>query len=291
MEFILPGLALLVVAVLLGLGRWEPPVKVAASALTIVAAVAAGTVVVVVVATAAGFLLGPARQAEIVEWCRIVPLHHEVGLLEGLLAVAATAVMAVRIGAVLRQRRAAVRGTEGRRLSIVDTSEPMAYAAPGRPGCVVVSTGLLSSLEPRERQVVFAHERAHLRQGHHRHVLVGSIAVAVMPLLKPLVDRLRLATERCADEEAVTTLGGDRRLVATAIAKAALTKSTYNGVVPAFDGGQVVARVNALIGSPPSVWATRFGLAIVLAGTVSSVGAGSVQMHHLWALVDHVCRG
>lgn len=289
--FLLPGLGLLALSVALGIGRWDPPLKVTVRALTIVAAVAAGTVALVVVATAVGFVLGPARQADIVEWCRIVPLHHKVGPIEGLLAVTASLLMAVRVGLVVHRRRIAVRGTAGRRLSVLKTAEPMAYAAPGRPGCVVVSTGLLSALDPRERQVVFAHERAHLRQRHHRYLLIGAIALAIMPLLKPLVERLRLATERCADEEAAAILGGDRHLVATTIAKAALTKTAYGGVVPAFNGGPVVARVNALIGVPPSMWTTRVGLVAMVGGTLSSVGAGSIQLHHLWVLVDHVCHG
>lgn len=288
--FLLPGFALLAVAVFLGLGSRDLPARLTVQALTIVSAVAAGTVAVVVGATAVGFLLGPARQADLVEWCRLVPLHHQVGPIEGWGAVAATLAMAVRVGVVFRRRRVAVRGTQGRRMAIIETDEPMAYAAPGRPGCVVVSTGMLSALDPRERQVVFAHERAHLRQGHHRNLLVGALATAIMPLLHPLVGRLRLATERCADEEAATTLG-DRHLVATAIAKAAVSKGAYHGLVPAFNGGQVVARVNALIGAPPNRWATRIGIATVAAGTLSAMGAGSVQLHHLWVVFDHVCRG
>lgn len=290
-EFVLPILALLAVAVVLGHAPWELPPRLAVRALALVAAVAATTVALVVVATAAGFVLGPARRAEVVEWCRIVPLHHEVQLLEGLAALIVSAVMAVRSWRVLHRRRLAVAATVGRRLSILDTPEPVAYAAPGRPGCVVVSTGLLSALAPRERQVVFAHERAHLRQRHHRYLLVGSLAVAIVPILRPLVERLRLATERCADEEAASALGGDRQLVATAITKAALSTTAFNGVVPAFNGGPVVARVNALIGSPPGVWRAGTGLASLVAGTGAAVGAGFVQVHHLWVVVDHICNG
>lgn len=289
-EFLLPGIALIIVSVALGAGRRDVPAKPAMHALTVVAAVAAGTVVVVVMATSAGFLLGPAGQADIVEWCRIVALGHQVGWIEGWLALAATTAMIYRTGRVLHRRRIAVRGTEGRRMAIIETDEPMAYAAPGRPGCVVVSTGLLSALSPRERQVVFAHERAHLRQGHHRNLLVGALAVAIMPLLHPLVERLRLATERCADEEAAATLG-DRELVATAIAKVAVSKGAYHGLLPAFNSGQVLARVNALIGAPPNRWATVVGVATIATGTLSSMGAGSIQLHHLWVLFDHVCRG
>lgn len=292
MPFLLPLAALLAVAVVVGINRWQPPAGVAMRALALVAGVVGITVFALVTATAAGFVLGPARQAEIVRWCRIFPLHHQVGPVLGGIASIAFVVMVVRAGLVARRFRSATRTTSGQRVSIVPTGEPVAFAAPGRPGCVVVSTGLLAPLDPRERQVVFAHERAHLRQGHHRYLLVGLFACAVLPLLGPLVTRLRLATERCADEEAVAALGGDRHLVARAIAKAALATSTYHhGVVPTFNGGQVTARVNALIGTPPGAWATRSGLAVMLVGVVAAIGAGSVQFHHLWVLVDHICHG
>lgn len=292
MAFLLPLAALLTVAVIVGINRWQPPAAVAVRALALVAGVAGFTVFTLVTTTAAAFVLGPARQAQILEWCRIIPLHHQVGPLLGGSALVAFVAVTVRIGLVVRRFRSATQATSGQRVSILPTDEPVAYAAPGRPGCVVVSTGLLAPLDARERQVVFAHERAHLRQGHHRYLLVGLFAAAVVPFLGPLVARLRLATERCADEEAVATLGGDRHLVARAIAKAALATSTYHhGVVPAFNGGQIAARVNALIGTPPGVWATRSGLAIMVAGMLSAIGAGSVQIHHLWVLVDHVCHG
>ena len=54
----------------------------------------------------------------------------------------------------------------------------IAFAVPGDPGCVVVSRGLLDRLEPRERKVVFAHERAHLRLGHHRYLHASEVAAA-----------------------------------------------------------------------------------------------------------------
>lgn len=290
-EFLLPSLAVLAVAFGLGVGRWPLIPRANVWALTTTAVVAATTVASVLLATTAGFLLGPARRTEIVEWCRIVPLHHEVTTLEGILATTALVAIGVRVGLVFLRRRAATAPTDGRRLAVLDTAEPVAYAAPGKPGCVVVSTGLLSALEPRERQVVFAHERAHLRQAHHRFLLIGALATAVVPPLRPLVERLRLATERQADEEAVAAMGGDRHLVATAITKAAITKSAFNGLVPAINGASVVARVEALIGHPPSRWATRAGLALAVTGTASAVGASSIQLHHLWVLADHVCRG
>ena len=290
-EFILPALAVLAVAVALGVGRWPLVPSTNVWALTTVAGVAATTVLSLAVTTLAGFVAGPARRAEIVEWCRIVPLHHQVSTLEGIVAGAVVAVMALRVVLVLRRHKSISAPTDGRRVAVLETVEPLAYAAPGKPGCVVVSTGLLSVLEPRERQVVFAHERAHLRRSHHRFLLIGALSVAVVPILGPLVERLRLATERQADEEAVAAMGGDRQLVATAITKAAITKSSFDGLVPAINGASVVARVEALVGSPQGRWTTRVGVALAVLGAVSVLGAGSVQLHHVWVLAEHVCRG
>ncbi len=291
LEFLLPGLALFGVTTALGFGRWPLPPRFAVRGLTAIAVVTASTAVILVAATASGFLLGPAQRAELVAWCRVLPLHHEVGLLAGALSLLALLVMAARVAIVVVRLRLAVKDTQGRRLSIIDNPEPMAYAAPGKPGCVVVSTGMLSALEPRERQVVFAHERAHLRQAHHRYVTMGALANALVPGLGPLVGQLRLATERCADEEVVRVLGGDRHLVASTIAKAAMTTSAFRDVVPAFDGASVVARVEALIGAPQAPWSSRFGTVIVSAGTIAALGAGSIQLHHLWVLADHICNG
>lgn len=289
-EFVLPGLAVLAVAVALGVGRWPLVPRANVWALTTVGVVAAATVASVVATIVAGFVLGPARRAEIVEWCRIVPLHHEVTTVEGIAASAVLAAMALRVLMVMRRHRAAFVSTDDRRVAVLDTAEPVAYAAPGKPGCVVVSTGLLSVLEPRERQVVFAHERAHLQLAHHRLLLAGALAVAVVPILAPLVHRLRLATERQADEQAVAAMGGDRQLVAVAITKAAITKSSFNGLVPAINGASVVARVEALVGAPPSRWSYRAGVGLAAAGTAVVIGAGSIQMHHIWVLAEHVCR-
>jgi Zn-dependent protease with chaperone function len=42
-----------------------------------------------------------------------------------------------------------------------------AFTVPGRPGRIVVSTGMLAVLQARERAALLAHERAHLRAHHH----------------------------------------------------------------------------------------------------------------------------
>lgn len=287
---VLPALVAVLCGTAAGLVRWPLRPMLAVRVLAGLASGVAITVVSVLVAAAAGFATRSALVLSIIEWCPVVPLQHQISYLEGAGAVIALAVIAVRVRRVLRRRRWAAEGTQGRRLSILDTAEPIAYAAPGDPGCVVVSRGLLDVLGPRERQVVLAHERAHLHQNHHRYLLAGELAVAVVPVLRPLVFQLRLATERSADESAAVTLGGDRRLVARAIARAATTHSSHNGLVGAFGGGSVPARVNALVGPPDRLIFTMLALGAGAMTTALAVAAGSLQAHHLAELIGHICH-
>jgi Zn-dependent protease with chaperone function len=92
---------------------------------------------------------------------------------------------------------------------------------PAAGGRIVVSRGMLTALTGPERRVLFAHERAHLRQHHHRHSAVVSAAAALNPLLIPVRAAGTHLHERCADETAAAEVG-DRELAASALARAAL---------------------------------------------------------------------
>ena len=289
-ELVLPAVVAVAVGTAAGLVRWPARPTVVMRLLAGIAGVTAATVFLVVSVGAVGLLARSALGMSLIDWCPVVPLHHDVGYLEGGLAFVATAVGLTRMVQVVRRRRRAARGMQGRRLSVLETAEPIAYAAPGKPGCVVVSRGMLDVLEPRERQVLFAHERAHLRHHHHRYLLVGELAVAVLPLLRPLANQLQLATERGADEAAVHAMGGDRPLVARAIARAAMTSSSYPGLVGAFGGGSVPARVQALVGPAASPARVRIGLLAGGAVAVAALAAGTVQLHHVARLAGHLCH-
>jgi Zn-dependent protease with chaperone function len=195
---LLPGLIVVIVSTASGMVRWRLAPMAVARILTAIAAIAASTVLLVLFAAVGGLATQMPIVAQFVELCGVSP-QHDVGVLEGGIASVLVVVIAVRACRVLQRRRLAVKGTQGRRFAILDTAEPIAYAAPGDPGCVVVSRGLLGDLDPGEREVVLAHERAHLRLNHHRYLLAGELSLAAVPLLGPLVDLLRLATERRAD--------------------------------------------------------------------------------------------
>lgn len=106
-------------------------------------------------------------------------------------------------------------------LGVLDDPVPDDYALPGAPGRIVVSTGMLEALDTSERQVLLAHERAHLACRHHLFVTLADLTAATNPLLLPVAAAVRYSTERWADEHAAHATG-DRRLVARTIGKAAV---------------------------------------------------------------------
>ncbi|MFF5295855.1 M56 family metallopeptidase [Paractinoplanes globisporus] len=150
---------------------------------------------------------------------------------------------------------------------VADWSEPLAVAVPGRPGEILLTTGMLRVLDANERRAVLAHERAHLAHGHHRAVLLAGAAAAVNPLLRPARDAIAYLVERWADEEAATGVG-DRDLVARAVARAALATAGHPAPAPALGmhGGVIVRRVRALHSPPPA--SARWQLAL-LAGVTA----------------------
>jgi hypothetical protein len=138
-------------------------------------------------------------------------------------------------------------------LAVVADDRMVAFAVPGR---VVVSAGLLATLEPAERRVLLAHETAHLTGRHHVFRAVVRVASAANPLLWPARRALWYATERWADEEAAI-VAGDRAMAARVIGKVALANARDPrpaGVEMGIGGrrpGPVPRRVAALLRPPP----------------------------------------
>ncbi|MDQ0777183.1 Zn-dependent protease with chaperone function [Streptomyces aurantiacus] len=173
-------------------------------------------------------------------------------------------------------------------LCVVDSPEPDAYALPGRPHRIVVTTAMLRSLGPDEREALFAHERAHNQGGHHYFLAAAELAAHCHPALRPVRAAIRLAAERAADEAAATAMG-DRRLLARAIARAALAsqaaRSTRPDFAPAATAGPVPRRVAALLAAPADhTWRSVCWIALLLAAcaTLSATAAttGAIAFHH-----------
>ncbi|MEU9444738.1 M56 family metallopeptidase [Streptomyces sp. NPDC048304] len=197
------------------------------------------------------------------------------------------------VRSVLRQTRAfrAARAEAGRRpaagdLCVVDSPRPDAYALPGRPHRIVVTTAMLRSLDGSEREALFAHERAHNDGRHHYFLAAAELAAHCHPALRPVRDTIRLAAERVADEAAAASVG-DRRLTARAIARAALAGQGAHterpGFAPAATAGPVPQRVQALLAAPLVPRAGRAIAALLIACTAVSCAAsvaGLADFHH-----------
>jgi Peptidase family M48 len=177
-----------------------------------------------------------------------------------------------------RELRAAGSPSDG--LVVADLPAPMAVAVPGRPGHMLITTGLLRELDAGERRVVFAHERAHLAHRHHRLVALAAGAAAVNPLLIRVRDAVGYLVERWADEDAALAVG-DRDLAARAVARAALA-TVRQGPGPAaalgMNGSAAVLRVRAL-GEPSPVPRRRqlIGPVMLGAGSVAAAAVATAQ--------------
>jgi hypothetical protein len=206
-------------------------------------------------------------------WQHVLPVPQPVGWLAMIIVLVlfvAALVRAVRcvvalVSAELADRRLGERhgAGEGRvlgrragpgydRVLVVPDDEPDAYTVAGLRGRVIVTTGMLRCLPDDERQVLFAHELSHLRHRHHAYVQCVEIAAAANPVLRPVVEAVRHAVERWADEDAATAVG-DRSTVARAIARAGLARhrSATPAVALGVRGGRVADRALALLAPPP----------------------------------------
>jgi Zn-dependent protease with chaperone function len=176
-----------------------------------------------------------------------------------------------------RELRASCAGSRGQVVVLADPV-PRAFALPGAGGRVVVSQGMLAALTAAERRVLFAHERAHLRGGHHLHSGVVSAAAALNPLLMPVRGASVHLCERAADEAAAAEVG-DRGLAASSLARAALAAAASPCASPAlnYHHSDVGARVVALQRSPAR---GRPSLVAALLGVVAVAMAADIEATH-----------
>ena len=161
-------------------------------------------------------------------------------------------------------------------LTIMDDSVD-AYAVPGRPGRIVITSGMVDALTESEREALLAHERAHVSACHYVFTALVRLAAAANPLLRPLAGAVNYSVERWADERAASVTGS-RPLVAHTVAKAALAAAAAPArragsavVLAGVTGsgqlgsrGSVPRRVDALLGPPPQRSIVLLALAIAV---------------------------
>ncbi|MFI0373416.1 M56 family metallopeptidase [Actinomadura sp. 1N219] len=224
---------------------WSARLLATTGAMTAVAALGTGVFVAINYAAT----LAPSAAAHVPEWA----LFGDDEPVPGLVGIPATVLSAAGL---LFAAQAAIswldelRTARAQAQEPLDTEVPIAVAVPGRHGGVLLSKGMLRTFTAEELHVVFQHESSHLRHRHHRYAAAGALGAAVLPPLRPLNERLRLAVERWADEDAAEATG-DRALVARTIAKAALAHPPSPGPATPFAESGVVQRVEALLSTPP----------------------------------------
>jgi Zn-dependent protease with chaperone function len=240
-------------------------------------------------------------------WSPYAAQHHDPASFSvAVLAVALLTVVAATAGRMLwrRARTLAQAAREaaclpGRgQLVVVDDPAAEAYAIPGLPGRIVVSTGMLDALDPAEHEVLLAHERAHLAHHHYLFIAVAQLAAAANPLLRPLADTVTFTVERWADESAAAAVG-NREQVARTVGKAALAakRTRARGRIPAAalglvgrllptTPGPVPRRVVALLAPAPRrrAWSAAALGALALATALCAAEAA----HDLEALLELV---
>jgi hypothetical protein len=136
---------------------------------------------------------------------------------------------------------------------IVADDLPYAHAISGwRPPRILVSSGMVTALNPSELTSVIAHERSHIRHHHGRLRMIGELSAAINPLLRWSTRDLGFALERWADEDAAEATG--RANVAVALHRAALSRLELRWGGPAgaigFGGHGVPRRLAALLHEP-----------------------------------------
>lgn len=217
----------------------------------------------------------------------------------GLIAAVAVAALSLRFILAATRRLVAVRDAyrlaralpdNGSQLTVLETQDPQAYAIPGRPGRVVVTTGLLRSLDAGQRRALLAHEHAHLQHRHHLHQTVVRLATAVNPLLRRLPEAVELSCERWADEDATRVCR--RETVADALTRAASTgRSSAVAVVLAAASADVAARIAALNAPAPRLALWRLTLLLgLLAATAATVAVAMHDTERLFELAQVAYR-
>lgn len=213
----------------------------------------------------------------LIDWSyHLLPDHRPLGAVVGLGALAAALVGTVRAVRILRGHRG-LRTVHSAPLEIIRADAVFAYTLPGPAGTIVVSTGLVDSLDDVELQVVVEHERVHAGHRHDRFKLLALVAQAFLPPVRSVTKRLDFYLERWADEQAVEATATDRQVAARTIAKVALATASPAFALGVADHG-IAARARALLlPAPAPRRGTRASMAAIVLGTV---WLALFQLHH-----------
>lgn len=199
-----------------------------------------------------------------------------------LLIVVIVTTDAVRVTTSLRRRvRAASLVTSGFdhgrhnvKVRLLPTEQFAAFAVAAPNPHVVVSQALYDSLTPEVFNAVVAHEAAHLRLRHDRHLFLLSLYSRFggwAPGIEGTVDQLRGDIEKWADRHAVQAGTTDTGSLSTAIGK--ISESTGNGL----------ERI-ANLGLRPSRPRARERVALATAAVTPLLGSAYATVHSVFDL-------
>ncbi|MBB5874355.1 Zn-dependent protease with chaperone function [Allocatelliglobosispora scoriae] len=160
----------------------------------------------------------------------------------------------------------------------IHDARAQAFAVPGDPGRIVVTTGMRGLLTGPQFEALLAHEHAHLDGRHHRLVALADFAASAHPALRWVARHVGYLVERAADERAAETVGS-RRTVAHAIGVAALAghAPVSAGLNAASSGGVTPRRVTHLL-QPRRLAPPAWRLLPVLLAAASVVWTGEAAI-------------
>ena len=170
--------------------------------------------------------------------------------------------------------------------TVIDTAAPICFAVGFVRGTVLVSQGLLRSLDPRARDIVLHHERAHIeRKDALMGLLVRSLSALHLPHARRWILREHaIAVEQVCDEKAADAVG-DRLAVADAIltverAMQPWASSEFGLGALAFGESAVERRVTAMLGEPAKARSLR-GIGLGIAAALAVLLTFADGLHHV----------
>lgn len=222
-------------------------------------------------------------------------------------ALALAGLGGLAIAALVHGIRAAILGhalarAASRELSpgvgVVPSPRPFALTVGWLRPSVLVSSALVERLAPAQLEIVVAHEASHAaRRDALALTCARVLALAHLPWVRRrILAGLTLASEQACDEAAAGACG-DRVLVAETILaaeRAAAAAGTLAVAGPAFGGGVVEERVEALLAPPCDVAPSRgLGLTLLSAAALLvlvlvALAVASPHVHHWTETLLHL---
>lgn len=286
---LLPVTVSLLAAGLGGLSQRYFRPAIAAWSLTVSTVLAAAAALSAALMTIVSFVHVAPVSGDFLSWC--LGIEHDparVPWVEAGLASTFLAIASVRLRRCRARYRSLSPDDAGDDVELIDGEQPLAYTLPGRCGRIVVSSGMLRALSDDEQRVLFSHERSHLHRRHDLFLYAVDLGVAIVPPLAPMSRFVRFATERWADEDAARTVG-DRRLVARAVARAAIAQNSVVQPGLALAGLGVRSRVEQLLEDPTEPSKLRGALLLTAGLTATVAASASLQVHHLAMVIEQLC--